>query len=287
MPKPFFCRLLLIVCMLMTATGVAARESSGDAVDELIDKSGVTQILEAMPLQVSNGLMAAIADDPEGTAMLADSVQALRESANTVFAPERLTPVIKQVLVKRITADQVKEIIDWLESPLGARLTKLENVAASPDYQQQLEAYVATLRENRPASGRIELLRDLDRAARITESGIEVVLHMQLALVVAMVETLPEQQRPSVSELLQSLESERSSIEQMLKQVSLSSLLFTYRDVGDADLRRYIRFLDSQTGRVYQSSVMEGLDKALIQAVLRWGNDVGKILQKAAQRKHT
>lgn len=287
MTNRYLSPLFVFACLFMIAIGVPARQSSGDAIDLLMDRSGVKHFLESLPLQVGEGLMAAIAEDPEGTALLADSVEALRESANTVFAPEHLTPIIKQVLGHRINADQVSEIIEWLDSPLGAKLTELENAAASPEFPQQLEAYLATLPNNPPTTERLELLRELDQAANITESGIEVVLHMQLALVVAVVETLPEQQRPSVSELLQQLESERPSIEQMLKQISLYSLLYTYRDIGDADLRRYIQFLNSRTGKVYQSSVIEGLDLALIQAVRRWGNDVGKILQAATQRKST
>ena len=42
--------------------------------------------------------------------------------------------------------------------------------------------------------------------------------------------------------------------------------------------RRYIRFLESPAGKVYQSSIVEGLDLALTQAVGRWGNEVGEIL---------
>lgn len=287
MTERYLSSLLVFACLLAIATGVPARQLSTDAIDLLLDRSGVEHILESLPLQVDEGLVAVIAEDPEGTALLADSVQTLRESATTIFAPGQLTPVIRQVLVRQMNADQVSEVIDWLESPLGARLTELENATASPEFPQQLEAYLATFPDNQPTTERLELLRELDQAANITESGIEVVLHMQLALVVAVVETLPEQQRPSVTELLRRLESERPSIEQTIKQMSLYSLLYTYREVGDADLRRYIQFLESRTGKVYQSSIIEGLDLALMQAVRRWGSDVGKILQAATQRKRT
>lgn len=285
MTKRYLSSLLVLACLLAIAAGVSARQLSADTIDLLLDRSGVEHFLESLPLQVGEGLVAAIAEDPEGTALLADSVQTLRESANTIFAPGQLTPIIRQVLERRMSADQASEVVDWLESPLGARLTELENAATSPEFPQQLEAYLATFPDNQPTTDRIELLRKMDQAANITESGIEVVLHMQLALVVAVVETLPEQQRPSVPEILRQLESERPYIEQMLKQMSFYSLLYTYREVSDADVRRYIQFLESRTGKVYQSSIIEGLDLALMQAVRRWGSDVGKILQAENQRK--
>lgn len=278
---------VLLGCLLTFAVGAQAQQASSEDIDRLLQRSGIEHFLEALPQQVGEGLAAAIAEDPDGTALLADSVQSLQDSANTTFASGQLAPVIRQVLERRIDADVAREVLAWLDSPLGTRLTLLENVASSPDFPRQLEAYMRTLPDNPPAAERLELLQELDRAANITESGIEVVLHMQLALVVAVVETLPEQQRPTIAELLQSLESERPAIEQMLKQVSLSSLLFTYRDVSDADLQQYIAFLGSPAGKLFQSSLIEGLDLALIQAVRRWGNEVGRTLKAATQRRST
>ena len=287
MTKRFLVSLLVTTCILLVTSGASARQLTADTIDLLLKRSGVEHLLESLSAQVGEGLRSAMAEDPEGTTLLADSAQTLRESADRTFAPERLTPVIRKVLARRMNAEQAAAVIDWLESPLGARLTELENATAAPDFPRQLQSFVATLSDNSPTAGRIDLLRDLDQAANVTASGVEVVLNMQLALAVAVVETLPEQQRPSMQQLLQQLESERPAFEQGLRQLSLYSLLYTYRDVGDADMRRYIRFLESPAGTVYQSSIVEGLGLALTQAVRRWGNDVGRILQAASTRKRT
>ncbi|MCB1924954.1 MAG: DUF2059 domain-containing protein [Gammaproteobacteria bacterium] len=284
-------RRCFIPCVTLVALSFYANlvlaQASDAAIDELMRKSGIAHLLDGFASQVEEGFASALAEDPQVGALLGGAERELRESAREVFASHLLTADMQQTLAQHLSTEQADETIAWLDSPLGQRITALENASTTTAYAEGLAAYAANLADQPPAQRRLALLGQLDQAANVSESSVQIVLHMQLALALAVAETLPEQERPTAAQLLQQLESERPAIEQQLRQYSLLSLLFTYRDVADDELEQYIGFLMSPPGAAYQAAALRGLDVTLTRAVRRWGNDIGRILNTASQRSST
>jgi hypothetical protein len=285
MKKPRLSLLLFFVMSVLLVPAAPAKEMPEGASDLLLEKSGVIDFLDAITDQMEASVAAALAGDSEAATLLTHVKGPVTESAKTHFAPEKLADTIKQVVERTVEADQLDDIIGWLDSPLGTRLIALEKEALSPESAQDLEAFSATLADNRPSPERLALLRELDEASRTTEFGVEFALYTQLALSFAVVQTFPKEQQPPVQGLLKQVQSERPAIEKIMKKASLDSMLYTYRDVSEGDIARYIDFVASDSGKVFLSSLMEGLKLALLQAIEGWGGDVGRLLQESKRQK--
>lgn len=273
---------LWILCILgALSAGTSAEPLPRETVDLLINRSGVEHLLTALPTTIGDGLSAALPEHPEVSRLLPDATTALGDAARRAFAPEQLLPVVRGTLADGMDGDQAALVLSWLESPLGVRLTQLEQAASSVETPELITMFLAGLAPALAADDRIELLHRLDGAAYVTEYGITTLVHIQLAVAIAVVETMPEQRRPSVPQLLQKLEAERPALEQEVRRVSLSYLLYVYRDVSDTDLHHYVVFLESPAGRTFQAAMAEGLDRAMTQAARVLGHDFGALVQAA------
>ena len=127
----------------------------------------------------------------------------------------------------------------------------------------------------------------IDKVTKMTESGVEVAISTQAAVVLAMVASSSVDRRRSLTELRRELEKTRPQLEAEIKAQIAMLLLYTYRNATDDEIRQYIEFSTTPAGSKYHSSMTAAIKKALTESSIRWGKAIGERIEELKGKSET
>jgi hypothetical protein len=189
----------------------------------------------------------------------ATAAEALREG----FASDRFVELAAEAFSERASSLDWSEILPQLESPLVQKMERLERAEASR----------FTRDECPPA--RIELVRRLDRATGTSDIALELQATMTASLLDGINSSLPVARKRAEGDVMSAVDRVRASIETRTREQILSSLVHTYEDVSDEELRQYVKFLESENGLALSQAILESLLVAISDASRRTNEFVG------------
>ena len=127
----------------------------------------------------------------------------------------------------------------------------------------------------------------IDKVTKMTESGVEVAISTQAAVVLAMVASSSVDRRRSLTELRRELEKTRPQLEAEIKAQIAMLLLYTYRNATDDEIRQYIELSTTPAGSKYHSSMTAAIKKALTKSSIRWGKVIGERIEELKGKSET
>lgn len=262
----------------------APAEPPADAalVDGLFRAAGVDQRLPGLAAQVQAEFQrhSGLATAPER--------QLIAEIVARQFAPDTLYPLVRDEFLRSAGGGRVRDALAWYRSPLGRRVVAQEIQAATPESQREFRAYAATIGSNWPAA-RVVLVRRIDDASRATETGLDALVTMLRGFATAVDAVRPPERRIDRAQLDVQLRQTRERAFGPTRQGALVAMLFTYRDLGEAELERYAQFMESDAGSSYTRTLNRALVRAVGVIAERTGAEVVRALprerwQRAPQR---
>lgn len=175
------------------------------------------------------------------------------------FKPDALHASLAQSFEQAYDRETLEQVAAWLSRPLTQRLTGLEQAAMRPDAAAAQEAFFSQPgvaarpgeeddgRAGEPSEARVVLLQRLLRATHATDTTLRVIRAVMAGIANAVNASLdrPPASPDELREAAIDLEASRGQIEDRI----LARLLFTYRDVSDADLGAYVAFWESDAGQ--------------------------------------
>lgn len=259
-----------LIC-LPAITALAQDDASVRAAQRLMQDSGLSGQLRQLPAQMESDFkQAADLLDPALAA-------ALLAAAKTAFQPEALERDITARVAKKLTVADMNAALAWLQSAAGQRITRAEEVGANFDAERYAQ-YVDSLRAKRPSDQRGQMIASVVTATNGAETVLATQEAIALGVAVGMDTMQPTERRVGEATLRmrvrQAVRSEkvRSAITEQLPLL----YAYFYRDVPDADLGAYVRFLDSAAGKRYQQGMTAAYIETLGRASVRIGELAGE-----------
>lgn len=165
--------------------------------------------------------------------------------------------------VRDLDQATLDEAATWYRSPLGLRITTLETEVSSGKHASALEAYGEALEERPALPERVELVERLDGVSGGTSVSTEILMTAARSLLRAVNDTLPPERRlrPSAQDV--QLRVIRARALDTVRRANQITMLYTYRSLTDDELREYVQFLGSDTGRIIAGRVKQALLEAL------------------------
>ncbi len=260
--------------MLLFSCAFRAKPADPDQLPaELMLRSGLEKQLE----QVSR-TMQAVLDRSRAQDLLTKSFpqsefDELSRQMEAAFDARSLKGVVQKRIVSDLTESDIRTVLAWLNSPLGRRITKIEEEASSPEAYAQRQAAGGTTAGD---GDRIARLRKLDKAVNGTESALNAALSMQVALLTAVSTELPPEQRSSVDEIVDIVKQTTPDWRTEAEQQIIVYYLDTYRALSDVELDQYLAFAESASGRKYHSAMMAGVMDSMLEASRELGRRIGQ-----------
>lgn len=268
-----------VILFLLPMTALAQGQKEA-LVQEVYTKSGMEKQLQQLPLVIQAAVDQALREGHLLEQLPRQVTSAISALAPVAFASENLKEVVLSHLKEKLAAQDIKKVLKWLDSPLGKKCAQLEEAAATPEALTEMRRYAAAIKGSPPKKERLAVLRKLDIASRATETAVEVALSTQVAVALAANYTLPLEQQSSIDTIKQTLKRVRSLVEAEARKETLASLLYTYRNLTETQIRQYIEFLSSPAGSKYTEVYNAALKKALWEGNIRWGKAIGEALEQ-------
>ena len=273
-------RIPLLAALLALAPGAEARPNEALEVSRrLLHNSGLAVQLKSFPRQVEQDLATAQGRLPD------ELLNALRNAAKESFSPAAMHDDLVRGIAARLTIGEMRKALVWLDTDLGRRMTRVEELASEQLTPESLQAYAEGMKRRPLSAKRSELIAGLAAATKAVEGTANIIEGVALGIAVGMDSMQPVQKRLGMAALSEQLRQSMppEKIREALGAVTPVMYAYTYRDVSDADLEAYLAFNRSNSGVRYNDAMMGALTEALAKAGLR----VGAAIDSALNRKAT
>ena len=275
--RPFPATLLAILIALAPAAHARPNEAL-EVAKRLLQNSGLAAQLKSFPRQVEQDLAQAQGRLPD------ELLNALRAAAKESFSPAAMHDDLVRGIAARLTVGEMRKALVGLDTDLGRRMTRAEELASESLTPETVQAYAEGMKRRPLPAKRSELIAGLATATKAVEGTANIVEGVALGIAVGMDSMQPAQKRQGVSALSEQLRQSMppEQIREAIGTMTPVMYAYTYRDVSDADLEAYLAFNRSNSGARYNEAMMGALTEALAKAALRVGPAIDSALNKKA-----
>ena len=187
-----------------------------------------------------------------------------REIFRRAYSSGKFYYALRQPLKKGYQPKHARSVVKWYRSVLGKKILKLETEANDPVNRARLEAFIRKIMQSPPGDKRIKLVEMIESSAHVTKASQK--LYLGYAKLI-----LPFNKNFKGTVNSKILRSKEESIIETMRTVVLHNLLFSYRNLKDAELEKYARFLNSDAGRWFSKLVIKGFNKATQKVLYKAG----------------
>ena len=240
---------------------LAAARTSPTKVDELLELSGLKAQLVGLLSRIAGELRPAPGQMSTSDQASVDRVlgQALRHEA--VYA------LVRDAFRLQVDRPNLEAAATWLRSPVARKIVALEVASSEPGTEPQVATYAASLKASPPAARRVELLQRLDWVTGAHETSADIVAAISRGVSTAVSAAGQPEQRLRPGQIEDRAAQVRARANEGLREVRMTSMLYTYRSLGDEELMEYVLFSGSDAGRWYNAAMRKALVSALGKAV--------------------
>lgn len=239
-------------------------------IEEVLDLSGTKKQIYQFPAVVQGQL-----SERRDEMRPVDYERASQVVAES-YRPEALYQAVVETFKHRYDEQRLLAVAQTLRTPLFKRITQLETQSLTPDAGERIRAFGARLRHEPAPPARLALLRRLDEAAGVTEGNLDIMVATVRAIATAVEPMLPPARRAKPGQLKQMLIELKAQARPYVKNDMLVTMLYAYQPLTDGELREYLAFYESDTGRWYTRVGREGALTALTAAADEFGRRIGK-----------
>lgn len=259
-----------LLALLLVLGSPGAMAEGNQTVDRLLTVSGADGQMPTFDRMVQ----AMLAQNP---GIADDDVPVLQHIAMETLVPGVIYEQVRAHVKEALKPGDVGTLLHWYESPLGQRITALEQaMGQSTDYAALKQAAPALMAD----SQRMQMAAKLDALVGVTALGLALQERAMLANHIA-VQLSDDPQAPvSMAALDEEIAEHQVAMKQMMRQQSLLSLAYSYRELPLGKLASYQDFLATPVSQRYQSALQRGLLAGIDQVLDSWEADVRGYFRK-------
>ena len=266
----------LAAFLALLSTWIAGTCSAA-SIDRLMDASGMRHALLQIPATIALSM-----DAPQPGVEMPQYVRvALKDAATQAFRAEQIIAAVRSRLARDLSEREIADVLAWLDTPLGKRISHLEMKASDPSAMSRIENYERELQRRPPPKSRRVLVQDLNVAIRATETGLALMEAIAFASALGLNAAQPRQAQIPAELLRRKIREALPELQAQAEATVAASLFYTYRPLPDRELAAYLGFLQSESGFAYSRSSAEAIREALTHATGLFMAAIPKALQRA------
>jgi hypothetical protein len=233
----------------------------------LVLRSGMATQLHAIPIQFEHSAAQHRGRVP------AQVITLVTQAGKEAFQPAKLHEEVVRGVASKMSAAGMRDALEWLESDIGRRITAVEEAAATSVSQEAMTRYLDRLKTLPPSKQRVKLIADVMSVANVIESSAGTLEAITLGIAVGF-DAMQPLEKQAGADLLQLRLRESNLRGQLLANLGAALpalMLYTYRDVSDADLSAYVSFMQTPAGTEYTRVGLGAIEEALVRGSYRMG----------------
>ncbi len=274
MKRHFILTFLLTICLSTCFLSHVFAGVHEKLINKYIELSGLDQMLSTFPEQIDAMFSQKIitSEQPEKEKKLASI---MKESFDILLIKENL----KYFLIQNTDINFFEDLIKWLETPLAQKINEEALSSSGPGSRADLLRYITDLQTNPPSQDRIAIIQEVERTTKLSELSTYIAIEMMRSMFESFNLTLTKDKRKSMGEIEEEIKTIKPAIQNALRQQMILTSFYSYRNISNEELIKYIEFYKSNTGKTEINVV----GMAIANVLKQWSFNVAKkiiILEK-------
>jgi len=268
--------LVLLAALLPGDWAHAATPEITTKISRLMEASGINHSMK----QVLPGLLSGFDEAQQAQPIPVNVRAALRDAATQGFQNAPMLEKVRAKMTGMLNDKQIDDTLSWLTTPLGRRITELENAASEPAAAPKIQAYTEELQKRPAPAPRMRLIQELNQAMGAQEMTNNFTEAMVLATALGVNAAQPQQQQVPADKLQKEVKANMPELYKQTEQMLTTTLLYTYVPLSDKEIETYIQFAKSASGAAYSRSAVAGVSDALLEAIARFMTAIPKAIER-------
>ena len=260
-------KLSVVLFLLFFFIANALAQEKSDLIDKYISKLYLYEAIESFPDHIN-----AASNQRKLLSKKSEFESQLNEIFISSFDYNALKLRLKTYLLENTDKAFLNASLEWLNSDLAERITSEERNSNDVNKQSELVKYLSELQSNPPSQHRINLIQKLEEVTKQSE----IVTHIVVDILMGMIDNqalLSSQDEIQKIEFIKSeIQSNKNRLTTAFKQQLILTNYYTYRNIDDYDLQKYIDHYKSEIGKKELSLITKGLSYTL----QYWSKEVGR-----------
>ncbi len=258
---------------------VTAHAADTDALTIYRD-SGIAAQVNSFPATVIASLHYAQAHETAAKVISKDDLREIGALVNKSFDEELSQGVALNYIQKELSPEDLKNVVAWLHSPLGRKIKEIEELNGTDQNMEAMDQFLSEVRANPPAATFLQSISALAKAMHSEEITGDLaisIMKMTLSSVLAASGSLTQS---NYQERVAPIQDQKDSFVKGSSGQILEFLLFTYRNLSQEELAKYVEFNRSASGIHYNdvvykilSSILDQASNRYTQSLYLWGSD--------------
>ncbi len=248
------------------------------AVAELLRLSGLSAQLEMLPTAVIDSFEQSIRSGGLMGPFEEQDIPTLQAALYTVFNSESLQAALMSQVESDLTAEDILYLTHFYQSEQGLEVSQAERnnslLSNADGFADWYDSHgMRSLTPEREAA-----IRVLENTLHATDSAVDTLISMQIALQMGLTPALPLHLQESLSELLQIASVQRTALLKQYQATSLETLAFMFRMQSLETLAAFTAIVKSDSGQRYVKATNVGLNHGLLRAAEALGQSMKPLM---------
>ena len=263
---------ILVVLLSMNALA----QSTPKIADDVMVLSGIKDQLSRLDVMIASKI-----EEKKTTFSTPEQFEHFKTIMTNGLNSKNASTYFAEYLEKYSKEDSMKLVVTFFDNPFMQEFNRIEKEAASPEKQKEMAAYFQSLKDTPPAQVRVQQLVTLNQEMRSSELTLKLVKNLILSMIKGVNFTQPKDKLISDEEIKSKLASSLpANFEQQMTNQIIAYALFTYKDVSDEKMNRYIELWKTPTGKYGLDQLLNALDYSFTKMSEKAGSSFS-ILQKS------
>ena len=244
-----------LLLILLQSNVVFAGNLSVDQAKTFMQESGLNELMDTLPEAVKQQLnMQRLTANNDVELPLAR--RAISSAINAVNGQQ----LALDYLTKKNGEAGLGEVLNFLASPLGQRISVEEHAANTPDAQLEMQAHAMQMQTTPPPAERIALVKELTAALNADQVILTLMRGTFFSVLDVTRKLNPESAKTLNIEMNNEWQQMKPALSQKFSQFMEMGAHYSYRNISDTDLSAYIQFLKSPDGQASSRAGIELID---------------------------
>lgn len=248
-------KIVALIAVALVSINVLG-QSSPKLVEEMLVKTGSKDMFGNLDAMIASKI-----EEKKNSFTTPEQFEQFKTIMTSGLNSKNAGKYFSEYFEKYTSEDSLKLVITLYNDPFLQEFNRLEKESSSPEKQNEMVAFFQKLKDNPPAQGRIMQLVSLNNEMKTSEMMVKLIRNLALSMVRGMNSTQPNDKKVSETEMKSNMEAAfPAGFQQQMTNQLVGAMLFTYQNVPDEKLNRYIETWKTPSGRYCIKTIINALD---------------------------
>ena len=250
-------KLKLFTCIVVVLFSFNAfAQSLHRTADEVLEQAGIKDQVDQLDDMIESKVV-----EKKSTFAKPEQFEKFKDIMTSGFNSKNAMKYMVEYLEKYSNEDSLKMVLTLYKDPFMQEFNKVEKEAASPSKQREMSDFFQRMNATPPAQNRVQQLVSLNLEMKTSEFMAKMMQNVVVSVIKGANNAQPRDKQVSDEEIKGKMASAlHGDLGQQLTNELIAYSLFTYKDVSDEKMDRYLELWKSPTGKYCIDQLMRAYD---------------------------